>query len=110
MLRAFFNGRAAIWDETVAEKDVTKLAQMAKRLELEPGATVLDVGTGTGVFLPYILKMIGGDGKIVAIGFSDADFALARYNADGSLDSTFGTNGWFKNSRSCCCNCCYKSC
>src|SRR5438128_1086876 len=37
---------------------------------------------------------IQGDGKIVASGTSDAngsnDFALARYNADGSLDTTFG--------------------
>ena len=37
------------------------------------------------------------DGKIVAagIGFggSDSDFALARFNSDGSLDTTFGTGG-----------------
>jgi uncharacterized delta-60 repeat protein len=37
------------------------------------------------------------DGKILAAGSSDYggydDFALARYNSDGSLDHTFGTNG-----------------
>src|SRR5947209_5776224 len=37
------------------------------------------------------------DGKIVVAGFSDAgggqDFALARYNPDGTLDLTFGTGG-----------------
>ncbi|HET7487171.1 MAG TPA: Calx-beta domain-containing protein [Acidimicrobiales bacterium] len=37
------------------------------------------------------------DGKVVAAGFAfngtDDDFALARYNADGSLDTTFGTAG-----------------
>jgi uncharacterized delta-60 repeat protein len=43
------------------------------------------------------------DGKIIAAGTlfvnfipgeqSDTDFALARYNADGSLDATFGTGG-----------------
>ncbi|MFD5426499.1 calcium-binding protein [Streptomyces sp. NPDC127084] len=38
------------------------------------------------------------DGKIVTVGYSDAggtlnDFALARYNTDGSLDATFGTGG-----------------
>jgi uncharacterized delta-60 repeat protein len=40
------------------------------------------------------------DGRIVAAGsaqknlsFDSADFALARYNADGSLDSSFGVNG-----------------
>ncbi len=78
ILRAYFNGRAAIWDETVAEKDVTKLAQMAKRLELEPGAAVLDVGTGTGVFLPYMLNMIGGDGQIVAVDIADRMLLRAK--------------------------------
>ncbi|MER6352931.1 hypothetical protein ABT186_14050, partial [Streptomyces sp. NPDC001634] len=37
------------------------------------------------------------DGKIVAAGLTtasgNADFALARYNTDGSLDSCFGTGG-----------------
>ncbi len=37
------------------------------------------------------------DGKIVAAGLinngNDDDFALARYNRDGTLDSTFGNNG-----------------
>ena len=43
------------------------------------------------------------DGKIIAAGtvfvdfnpgdISDTDFALARYNSDGSLDTTFGNGG-----------------
>ncbi len=43
---------------------------------------------------------VQSDGKIVVAGFTRVglntapeDFALARYNADGSLDSTFGTGG-----------------
>ena len=42
---------------------------------------------------------IQADGKIVAVGKSDvlsrsnADFAVARYNIDGSLDSSFHTDG-----------------
>src|SRR5262245_54609906 len=41
---------------------------------------------------------IQDDGKIVVVGWaenptSDVDFALARYNADGTLDLSFGTNG-----------------
>jgi len=41
--------------------------------------------------------VIQGDGKIVLAGGSnvggDFDFALARYNVDGSLDASFGTAG-----------------
>ncbi len=33
------------------------------------------------------------DGKIVMVGGSTSDFVLARYNINGSLDATFGTNG-----------------
>src|SRR5262249_22737625 len=38
------------------------------------------------------------DGKLVAVGYTTSvwgsqDFALARYNADGTLDTTFGTGG-----------------
>ncbi len=37
--------------------------------------------------------MIQPDGKIIAAGTNGVDFALARYNIDGSLDLTFATNG-----------------
>jgi uncharacterized delta-60 repeat protein len=37
--------------------------------------------------------VIQPDGKIVVAGDSHADFALARYNTNGTLDNTFGTNG-----------------
>ena len=33
------------------------------------------------------------DGKIIVAGVSNNDFALARYNTDGSLDTSFGTAG-----------------
>jgi uncharacterized delta-60 repeat protein len=33
------------------------------------------------------------DGKIVAAGYGYSDFALARYNSNGSLDSMFGVGG-----------------
>jgi uncharacterized delta-60 repeat protein len=43
---------------------------------------------------------VQSDGKIVVVGFTRAgsntateDFAIVRYNPDGSLDSTFGTGG-----------------
>lgn len=36
---------------------------------------------------------VQADGKIVVAGQSQVDFALTRYNPDGSLDSTFGNNG-----------------
>jgi len=36
---------------------------------------------------------VQADGKLVAAGATGGDFALARYNPDGSLDTSFGTGG-----------------
>ncbi|WP_300329058.1 DUF4347 domain-containing protein, partial [Accumulibacter sp.] len=36
---------------------------------------------------------VQADGRIVLAGWSGSDFALARYNTDGSLDASFGTGG-----------------
>jgi len=71
MSKEFFNSRAAIWDEKVAEKDTTKLEAMAARLEIKAGAAVLDVGTGTGVFTPFLLRKIGPEGKLVCLDFAE---------------------------------------
>jgi uncharacterized delta-60 repeat protein len=49
------------------------------------GSTLLSI-TSRGVVLTNA-------GEIVAVGDNGTDYVLARYNADGSLDSTFGTGG-----------------
>jgi uncharacterized delta-60 repeat protein len=54
------------------------------------GKVLTDVGddddTGNGI-------VIQADGRIVAAGTSGCDFAVARYNGDGSIDTTFGVGG-----------------
>lgn len=58
------------------------------------GMASTDTGTGYSGFYDVIQQ---SDGKIVAVGYSfngaDNDFAIARYNSDGSLDATFGIGG-----------------
>ena len=34
------------------------------------------------------------DGKILVAGYYNGDFALLRYNSDGSLDDSFSDDGW----------------
>jgi len=77
MSKEFFNSRAAIWDDQVTEKDSSKLEAMAARLEIEAGATVLDVGTGTGVFTPFLLQKIGSEGKLVCLDFAEEMLKIA---------------------------------
>ena len=60
------------------------------------------IGGGTGTSDNAASLSIQSDGKIVAAGYSYNDaagraFALSRYNINGALDSTFGTNGSVRN-------------
>ncbi|MEH2403919.1 DUF4347 domain-containing protein, partial [Nostoc sp.] len=53
------------------------------------------VTTGFGLLttdIGYSLA-IQADGKIIVAGTDGSDFALARYNSDGSLDTTFSSDG-----------------
>lgn len=58
------------------------------------GSVVTAISANTDEAKAVIMRK---DGRIVAAGFSGAsgteDFALARYTADGTLDTSFGTNG-----------------
>jgi ubiquinone/menaquinone biosynthesis C-methylase UbiE len=87
VIRAYFNQRAAIWDETASERDMTKLERMARRLNINPGSIILDVGTGTGVFIPFLLKKIGRNGHIVALDIAEKMLEKAKAKGfNGNID------------------------
>jgi len=87
MIKAYFNQKAAIWDETSSERDTTRLERMAKRLNIKPGSTLLDVGTGTGVFIPFLLREVGKGGRIVALDFARKMLRRARAKGfNGNID------------------------
>ena len=87
MIRAYFNEKAANWDETVSEKDVNKLERTSQRLNIKPGSTVLDVGTGTGVFIPFLLSKLGRNGHIVALDFAEEMLKIACAKCfNGNID------------------------
>ncbi len=57
------------------------------------GKVITDFGGSVNEALAMVLQP---DGKLVAAGYTQAagdDFALARYNSNGSLDPAFGTGG-----------------
>jgi uncharacterized delta-60 repeat protein len=56
------------------------------------GGTVLTVFPEGGAYAEAASAVLQLDGKIVAAGYAYG-FGLARYNADGSLDKTFGAGG-----------------
>jgi len=58
------------------------------------GIVTTAIGSGTDIAYSVVLQ---SDGKIVAAGYSrigsNNDFAVVRYNTNGSLDTTFDTDG-----------------
>jgi ubiquinone/menaquinone biosynthesis C-methylase UbiE len=76
--KAYFNQQAHIWDEEIAEKDTAKLQSIADFLMIESGSIILDIGTGTGVLLPYLLSKVGMDGKIIALDHAEKMLLKAK--------------------------------
>ena len=54
------------------------------------GTVITDVSHGSDAVWAVAIQ---SDGRIVAAGVASGDFALARYNADGTLDTQFGNGG-----------------
>jgi ubiquinone/menaquinone biosynthesis C-methylase UbiE len=85
--RIYFNSKAHIWDQVIAEKDQQKLQSLADRLDIAYGSTVLDVGTGTGVFVPFILEKMGENGKLVCLDFAEEMLKKAKSkNFSGNIE------------------------
>jgi len=76
--RDYFNTRAATWDDRITDETRSRLQAIVAGLGIAPGSTVLDVGTGTGVLLPFLVEAVGPEGRIVAVDFAPAMLARAR--------------------------------
>ncbi len=96
----FFNEMAPKWD---AFNSVTpeKIRYILDKSLIHRGDTVLDVGTGTGVLLPFLEEVVGPQGHINAADISDGMLAVARskyeqypnidfYNIDVENDQVSG--------------------
>lgn len=68
--KEFFDSCAENWDK-IRDTNPSKLQKLVAMIKLQQGDTVLDVGTGTGVLLPYLLQDIGVNGHITAVDFSE---------------------------------------
>jgi ubiquinone/menaquinone biosynthesis C-methylase UbiE len=68
--RDFFDNEACRWDERFHREDEHQIWQLVENFDLKPGEKVLDVGTGNGVLIPFLLAKIGDEGDILALDFS----------------------------------------
>jgi ubiquinone/menaquinone biosynthesis C-methylase UbiE len=74
----FFDQHAPSWDEQHHQGTEEELGGVVTSFGLSEGDSVLDVGTGTGVLLPFLQKVIGPEGRVVAMDFSFRMLAEAK--------------------------------
>jgi ubiquinone/menaquinone biosynthesis C-methylase UbiE len=68
----FFNNAAITWDKRFQSKELTNfLKQLVPTFNLKCGQRILDVGTGTGVLIPFLLEAVGPTGHVTAVDYAE---------------------------------------
>ena len=76
--REFFDKIAPSWDDNEVLSTPENVNRILDYMDLKPGDEVLDLGTGTGVLLPFIVERIGENGKITAVDYSSEMLKRAK--------------------------------
>ncbi|MDE6522330.1 MAG: methyltransferase domain-containing protein [Muribaculaceae bacterium] len=74
----FFDTLAPTWDENEIRSTPDRIKSILGKLRISKGMDILDLGTGTGVLVPYLSEMVGDEGHVTAIDLSDGMLSLAR--------------------------------
>jgi ubiquinone/menaquinone biosynthesis C-methylase UbiE len=78
-LKDYFDRHASSWDEMLKYKERTsELSALVSWFGLAEGDWVLDVGTGTGILLPWISRAIGPRGMLIGFDFSFKMLEMAK--------------------------------
>ncbi len=74
----FFDRLAPVWDQSEVRSTPQRIRSILSKLPIREGMKVLDLGTGTGVLVPYLSEMLGSNGKVTAIDLSEGMLSIAR--------------------------------
>jgi ubiquinone/menaquinone biosynthesis C-methylase UbiE len=81
--KAYFNQAAETWDqENYKPKLESFLEELVPTFGLRFGQRVLDLGTGTGVLIPFLIKAVGSSGSVTAIDYAErmVQICSAKYS------------------------------
>jgi ubiquinone/menaquinone biosynthesis C-methylase UbiE len=77
--REFFNKAASSWDNNYRTTTLTDfLSEFVPKFGLKAGQKVLDIGTGTGVLIPFLLKAVGSNGHVTAVDFAEKMIKICK--------------------------------
>jgi len=77
--QAYFNQAAENWDKEFDNPRLQAfLEQFVPSFGLLPGQRVLDVGTGTGILIPFLHRALGSKGHITAIDYAQNMVDICR--------------------------------
>ncbi|NFV13039.1 class I SAM-dependent methyltransferase [Clostridium sporogenes] len=68
--REFFNNLAEKWD-SMCFHPKEKIEYILSKVDLKEGDRILDIGSGTGVLIPYLENKISNSGNIAAIDIAE---------------------------------------
>jgi demethylmenaquinone methyltransferase/2-methoxy-6-polyprenyl-1,4-benzoquinol methylase len=68
--KEYFDKYAHKWDQICHSGTEDRLEKLIRSFKLKKGSQVLDLGCGTGVLFPHILKSIGKKGRLFGVDFS----------------------------------------
>lgn len=89
-MRALYRRRAAAYDRVTRMyrlfgfDDRRYRARATQALNLNQGATVVDLGCGTGLNFEYLVAQVGPGGRVVGVDVADAMLAQARRRIDAA--------------------------
>jgi demethylmenaquinone methyltransferase/2-methoxy-6-polyprenyl-1,4-benzoquinol methylase len=74
--KGFFNEKAPVWDK-ITVHNLEKVQYIAELLKIQPDDAILDVGTGTGIMIPFYERYLTS-GRVVAVDYSEKMVEVAR--------------------------------
>lgn len=73
--REFFNSLAYEWDE-MCHHDYNKIRKILELAEIKDNSKILDIGTGTGILISYLLEKLPS--KLVGVDISEKMIEVAK--------------------------------
>lgn len=74
----FFDLLAPQWDANEVRSTPERINRILNMLPIRKGMRILDLGTGTGVLVPYLSERVGREGRVAGIDMSEGMLSIAK--------------------------------